>query len=78
MGLFDIFKKKKEVPVEVSPNPEVAFIEPQESKRNVTDLCELCQEPIGEERFKKLAGRYVHKRCFKDQRNKMKAEGKAF
>jgi len=37
----------------------------QTSKEFREDICDLCKEPIGLERYRWVNGKIVHKRCFK-------------
>jgi len=54
-------EKKEEPPQEIE----------ESSKRNSKDICEICQTPIGEYRYKRVGGHIFHKRCFKNKQKVM-------
>jgi len=62
MGLFDFFKRKKQEEVVVdNSQPQVILTKREYSK----DICEICKGEIGIERYKRVGGEIMHKRCFK-------------
>ena len=54
-------KDKTEIKEVTEAKPE-QVIQPREYKE---DICGLCNVPIGQERWKKVTGKLLHKRCFK-------------
>jgi len=51
---------KQEATLEVSQ--EIAQPKIREYKE---DICSLCNLPIGQERYKKIQDKFIHKKCFK-------------
>jgi len=37
------------------------------TRKSLNEVCGLCQQLIGTDRWKLLKGHYVHKRCYKKQ-----------
>ena len=49
-----------------------------EGKRFIDKKCGLCDEIIAQEKYTKKGGRFFHKKCFKEQYKKLKAQGKVW
>ena len=49
---------KQEVPQEIAQEPK--------AREYKEDICGLCNLPIGQERYKKVQDKFVHKKCFKE------------
>lgn len=65
MGIKDlvssVFSKAKPIKVVEEVNSQ---------KRDCKHPCELCGKVIGEDRYKKVQGRWFHKTCYKRQLRK--------
>jgi hypothetical protein len=44
---------------------------PQPERRAIPDLCALCSQSIGTDRWKKVGPNYMHKKCFKKKQKDM-------
>lgn len=76
MGLWDIFRKKKNH-IEENITGEVTALIPEPAKRPYRDNeCELCKKPLATERWTKQSGFYFHRSCFNQNKNLAKKEGK--
>lgn len=69
MGFLSrLFKKKeevKEIPLEKTQEVTNSIPEVITEKKFNDNKCEICNKVIGEDRWKKMQGRYFHKSCFK-------------
>lgn len=81
----EVFSKKEEVkeelPKEENNEPQLTgerqiFQEGQHKREYLEDLCEFCKEPIGDARRKRISGKIMHKKCFKEHYNKLRNAGK--
>jgi len=73
------FGKKDETRVEEvlqSPPPKVSTISPT-TREFLIEKCDLCGVTIGQEKRRKVGGKIFHKKCFKEQYNQLKSQGKA-
>jgi hypothetical protein len=43
----------------------------KEVRRAIPDLCALCSQSIGTDRWKKVGPNYMHKKCFKKKQKDM-------
>ena len=73
--LFGLDKSKEE-PIINSDISKLIIAQPQ--REFIDAKCEICQQVIGQERKKKLAGKLYHRKCFREQYNKLKQQGRIF
>lgn len=73
---IEIPEQKQEI---ITDLPKEILKLPEEKISPALDKpCEICNKIIGEERYKKIAGKFYHKSCYKDYTKKLKAAGKIF
>ena len=75
------FRKKEETKTEEVVQPPilstgVSTISPT-TREFLIEKCSLCGVTIGQEKRKKAGGKLFHKKCFKEQYNQLKSQGKA-
>lgn len=79
--LFGLKKKEEPISPEVNISqdsvPEDSVQSNTHKKEFLHDNCYICNGVIGYEKRKRIAGKLWHKKCFREQYKKMKAQGKA-
>lgn len=75
-AIKNLFKKKEEVSVSIEQEPPVIEqrLPTLDSREYHSDACAICGNEIGYEKWTKVKGEYVHKKCFRREKAKARKQ----
>lgn len=64
--LFGLEKKEEPKQEETQQTESI-----NNERRYIEDACALCHNPIGQDRWKKVQEKFIHKKCFKKRQREV-------